>query len=211
MFDPYRKWLGIPEDQRPPTHYQLLGIAADEHDIDVIEAAVLRQSAFVRNFQSGQHAEEATKLLNEIAAARLCLVDRKKRAKYDAELRPKQADAPGAANKARDSGTLARAAPPAAGPQPGPAPAFDLDRLVMPAPRRAPAVGRRLPAVGARTTGRRSASQSTAGYLWQVPLLTIVVVIFVVIARLIGHFIAEQRALSNPPRIEQSLSEEEKQ
>jgi hypothetical protein len=29
-FDPYRKWLAIPEDSRPPTHYQLLGISPDE-------------------------------------------------------------------------------------------------------------------------------------------------------------------------------------
>lgn len=86
MFDPYRKWLGIPEDQRPPNHYQLLGIAPDEQDAEVIEAAVVRQSAFVRNFQSGKYGAEATRLLTEIAAARICLLDPGKRAAYDAEL-----------------------------------------------------------------------------------------------------------------------------
>ena len=25
-FDPYRIWLGIPADQQPPSHYQLLGV-----------------------------------------------------------------------------------------------------------------------------------------------------------------------------------------
>ena len=37
MFDPYHKWLGIPKDQRPPTHYQLLGISPTEQDREVIE------------------------------------------------------------------------------------------------------------------------------------------------------------------------------
>ena len=90
MFDPYRKWLGIPEDQRPPTHYQMLGISPDEHDSDVIEAAVVRQSAYVRNFQAGQLGEHAARILTEIAAARHCLLDAGRRAQYDAELRAKQ-------------------------------------------------------------------------------------------------------------------------
>jgi hypothetical protein len=155
MFDPYRKWLGIPEDQRPPTHYQLLGIAPDEQDIDVIEAAVLRQSAFVRNFQSGQHADDATRVLNEIAAARLCLVDRQKRAKYDADLRKKQAPKPvggrprDSESGIRDSQIGMRVTPPPATETPSRrAPTFDLDQLAIPAPRRAAAAGRRLPAVG---------------------------------------------------------------
>ncbi|MEX2118579.1 MAG: hypothetical protein WD847_03140 [Pirellulales bacterium] len=87
MFDPYRKWLGIPQDSRPPTHYQLLGISPDENDREVINAAVVRQSAYVRNFQSGQYAEEAARILNEIAAAQLCLINPARRAEYDAALR----------------------------------------------------------------------------------------------------------------------------
>jgi hypothetical protein len=97
MFDPYRKWLGVPEGQRPPTHYQLLGISPDERDPEVIDAAVLRQSAFVRNFQTGKYTAEATRLLTEIAAAKLCLIDPEKRARYDAELRAKEPEAGAAA------------------------------------------------------------------------------------------------------------------
>jgi hypothetical protein len=89
MFDPYRKWLGIPEDKRPPTHYQMLGISPDERDPDVIEAAVVRQSAYVRNFQAGQFGEHAARILTEIAAARHCLLDPTRRAQYDAELQAK--------------------------------------------------------------------------------------------------------------------------
>lgn len=94
MFDAYRKWLGIPAGQRPPTHYQLLGIAPDEQDCDVINAAVVRQSAFVRNFQTGEHGADAARLLNEIAAAKICLLDAAKRAQYDARLTPPAKPAP---------------------------------------------------------------------------------------------------------------------
>jgi hypothetical protein len=89
-FDPYRKWLGIPEDSRPPTHYQLLAIVPTEQDRDVIEMAVIRQSAFVRNYQKGPNSDAASQLLNEIAAAKACLLDPEKRAKYDAGLKPAQ-------------------------------------------------------------------------------------------------------------------------
>lgn len=200
MFDPYRKWLGIPEDQRPPTHYQLLGITPDEHDLDVIEAAVLRQSSFVRNFQAGQHAEEAARVLNEIAAARLCLVDRQKRAKYDAELR-KQAP-PTAAHPRAANSSPARYAEPgdrplAAAAAPAARPAIDLDQLLAPPPRRAAGGGRRTSA--APTLTRRRTSQGQAGYIWQVPLLTVILIILMLLARTIGRTIAEQRAQYSKP------------
>jgi hypothetical protein len=86
MFDPYRKWLGIPEESRPPTHYQLLGIAPGEQDPEVIDAAAQRQSAFVRTFQEGEHAEEATRILGEIAEACAVLLDPERRAAYDRQL-----------------------------------------------------------------------------------------------------------------------------
>lgn len=93
-FDPYRKWLGIPEGSRPPTHYQLLAIAPGEKDPDVINAAVVQRSAYVRNFQTGKFADDATRVLNEIAAAKACLLDSRKRAAYDADLKAKQPPPP---------------------------------------------------------------------------------------------------------------------
>lgn len=89
-FDPYHKWLGIPPNQRPPTFYQLLGLSPSEQDLDVIHAAVIRQSTYVRNFQAGPHGLEATRILNEIAEARAVLSDLEKRRKYDAELAVRQ-------------------------------------------------------------------------------------------------------------------------
>ncbi|HUY32108.1 MAG TPA: hypothetical protein VMV69_04950 [Pirellulales bacterium] len=93
MFDPYHKWLGIPAEFRPPTYYQLLGISPQEQDRDVIDAAVLRQSAYVRNFQSGRYGADATRILTEIAAAKLCLLNPIKRGQYDAELKRQRAEA----------------------------------------------------------------------------------------------------------------------
>lgn len=204
MFDPYRKWLGIPEDQRPPTHYQLLGISPDERDLDVIEAAVLRQSSFVRNFQTGPHAEAATQLLNEISAARLCLVNPQKRAKYDADLGRRQPAKPPSHSSARHSDLAIPilGAPPPAQPKPAPRqplPSVDLDRLLGPPPRRAAAPVRRRLASNRPAPGRRPAQHGPLGYVWQIPLLTVILVILMLFARTIGRTIAEQRAQRAPP------------
>jgi hypothetical protein len=86
MFDPYHKWLGIPEGQRPPTHYQLLGVDPDEDDPEVIEEMAVRQAAHVRTYQTGPHAAECTRLLNEIARARRVLLDPALRREHDAGL-----------------------------------------------------------------------------------------------------------------------------
>jgi hypothetical protein len=85
-FDPYHKWLGIPRDEQPPHHYRLLGIPTFEDDPQVIEAAAERQMAFLRKFQVGAYASDATRLLNEIARARLCLLKVERKAAYDARL-----------------------------------------------------------------------------------------------------------------------------
>ncbi|HWE40052.1 MAG TPA: hypothetical protein VG406_26105 [Isosphaeraceae bacterium] len=129
MFDPYHKWLGIPKDQRPPTFYQMLGIAPGERDRDVIEAAAIRQTAFVRNFQAGPHGKDAARILNELSLARITLLDDAKRRDYDARLAtiPSVPTLPGAA-----------AAAAAAVPEPAPAPT-ELEIQAQTAPRPAPA------------------------------------------------------------------------
>lgn len=91
MFDPYRKWLGIPEGQGPPTYYQLLGISRGESDLEVIHAAALRQIGYVRNFQAGPQAVECARLLGELARARAALSDSMLRVAYDATLPPPEA------------------------------------------------------------------------------------------------------------------------
>lgn len=86
MFDPYHKWLAIPRTQRPPTYYHLLGVAFSEDDPEVIAEAAIRQTSHVRTYQTGTHAQECTRLLNEIAQARSTLLNPEKRRRYDAGL-----------------------------------------------------------------------------------------------------------------------------
>lgn len=88
MFDPYHIWLGIPPKDQPPHHYRLLGIELFEAHADVIDAAATRQSAYLQSVATGEHRAESQRLLTEIAAARLCLLDPNRKAAYDAGLRP---------------------------------------------------------------------------------------------------------------------------
>jgi hypothetical protein len=86
MFNPYRDWLDIPSEQQPPTHYQLLGVAPNEADLEAIKEAALLQTTRVRMYQTGPQAEVCTRVLNEIAQARAILVNPKTRHEYDARL-----------------------------------------------------------------------------------------------------------------------------
>jgi len=86
-FDPYHKWLGISPEKQPPNLYQLLGVDEFEADPDVIESAADQRMAHVRTFQSGKQGKLSQKLLNEISAARVTLLNPDKRAAYDEKLR----------------------------------------------------------------------------------------------------------------------------
>ena len=86
-FDPYHKWLGIPPEDQPPTHYRLLGLRPFEADADVIQSAADQRMAHVRTYQAGTHGSLSQKILNELAAARVCLLRPDRKAAYDAELR----------------------------------------------------------------------------------------------------------------------------
>ena len=86
-FDPYRKWLGIPPHEQPPNHYRLLGIGLFESDADVIANAADRQMFHIRTYQSGPYADISQFVLNELSAARVCLLDPPRKAEYDQWLR----------------------------------------------------------------------------------------------------------------------------
>jgi hypothetical protein len=90
-FDPYYKWLGIPLKDRPPNHYRLLAIELFEADTDVISDAAEQRMAHVRSYQLGQYMALSQRILNELAAARACLLDPQTKAKYDRALRAKLA------------------------------------------------------------------------------------------------------------------------
>jgi hypothetical protein len=85
-FDPYLQWLGISDPKRPPNHYRLLGLDRFESDCEVIQNAADRQMTHVRRFQGGKHTAESQRLLNELASAKVCLLNAEKKAIYDASL-----------------------------------------------------------------------------------------------------------------------------
>lgn len=86
-FDPYRKWLGIPAQDQPPHHYRLLGLELFEADADVISNAVDGRMTQIKTFQAGKYSAYSQKILNEIAAARVCLLNAAKKEEYDRQLR----------------------------------------------------------------------------------------------------------------------------
>jgi hypothetical protein len=86
-FDPYLKWLGIPPEEQPPTHYRLLAIPAYTADPEVIENAADQTMAHLRGVQIGQRAEVAQSLLNQVAMAKVCLLNPTQRAAYDSALK----------------------------------------------------------------------------------------------------------------------------
>src|SRR5688572_40282 len=86
-FDPYLSWLGIRDPRRPPHHYRLLGLEAFESDADVIQNAADRQMSHVRSFQTGPNSSLSQKLLNELSAAKVCLLNTDRKARYDEQLK----------------------------------------------------------------------------------------------------------------------------
>jgi cytoskeletal protein RodZ len=86
-FDPYHEWLGIPASEQPPHHYRLLGIVLFEDNSKVIENAADQRMAHVRTYQLGKYSDLSQKLLNELATAKICLLNPEKKAVYDQQLR----------------------------------------------------------------------------------------------------------------------------
>ena len=88
-FDPYYKWFGIPPKDQPPHHYRLLGIELFESDKEVIDAAANRQMTYLQEIVDGDNVELSQRLLNEISAARVCLLSPQTKAAYDRQLKAK--------------------------------------------------------------------------------------------------------------------------
>jgi len=86
-FDPYYTWLAIPPEEQPPDYYRLLGVPRFESNPEVITHAADQRSKHLRTFQTGKHWRLSQKLLNEVTAAKLCLLNPEKKAKYDEQLR----------------------------------------------------------------------------------------------------------------------------
>lgn len=113
-FDPYFNWLGIEPHERPLDHYRLLGLATFENRREVIQAAADQRMGYIRSFQSGPRVSFTQKLLNELATAKLCLLDAQAKSAYDAALHARLF--PPAPPPIQADATLEPPAPPAPSP-----------------------------------------------------------------------------------------------
>jgi len=124
LFDPYYNWLAIPPREQPPDHYRLLGLPRYEENPNVISNAMDQRSAYLRTLQTGKHAADSQRLLNEVAAAAGCLLNVERKAAYDRQLRDEEAQRPQPARAAPEFDLATRPAlkpqyPASLLPQPG--------------------------------------------------------------------------------------------
>ena len=86
-FDPLESWFKIPPAEQPPNHYRLLGIGLYESDRAVIDDAVEQRATFLQDITDGPNIADAQKILNDVAAARVCLMDPALKQEYDSALK----------------------------------------------------------------------------------------------------------------------------
>ena len=103
-FDPYLELLGIPKSQQPPNAYRLLGIPDFTSNKQVIANGASRQLQFLRRVGGEQYLDAVQQILNEIARARILLLDDQKRTAYDKTIRKGNTNAN--TNRAGNSGEL---------------------------------------------------------------------------------------------------------
>ena len=84
--DVYKEWLGIPEGERPPDHYQLLRLLQFEDAPEKIRGNYKKLNTHVRKYATGQYSVRSQELLNELAKAMLCLTDVERKREYDLSL-----------------------------------------------------------------------------------------------------------------------------
>ena len=68
-------------------NYALLAVEPFEDNPDVIDSAADQRMAELRSFQAAEHGTLSQKLINEVAAAKICLLNPAKKAAYDRKLR----------------------------------------------------------------------------------------------------------------------------
>ncbi|MEK6233957.1 MAG: hypothetical protein N2C14_04535, partial [Planctomycetales bacterium] len=108
-FDPHYEWLGIRPEERPITHYRLLGIANQEDNLNVIQEAADRQMAHLKSHQAGKYSKQSQQLLNEVAKACQTLLQPESKKAYDQQL--KSSSAKPAPSKPTPSEPAVQAAP----------------------------------------------------------------------------------------------------
>lgn len=82
----YKDWLGIPDGEGHPDHYQLLRLVKFEDDVEKIRNNYKKLNGHVRKYAAGKHSVRSQELLNELAKAMLCLTDTERKREYDVSL-----------------------------------------------------------------------------------------------------------------------------
>ncbi len=106
-FDPYLELLKLQTTDRPPDHYALLGLPRFESDRSRIDEAAGERMSLLQEFANSEHLDASQKLLNEVSAARRCLLNETKKIAYDEDLRSRQrraASSPSRKGKQKPSG-----------------------------------------------------------------------------------------------------------
>jgi len=83
--DSYSEWLGVTTPDRPPNHYQLLGLEESESSRERIEEAARRQIEKLRQHERGDPSERETaeRLLLEVQRAQYVLTHPQRKDEYD--------------------------------------------------------------------------------------------------------------------------------
>lgn len=82
----YKKFLGIEPHEEVPTYYELMGIASDEQDTEVIEKAYKTQIRKLQQIRTSKDAGFIEFLKEEMRTARRVLTKPEKRKEYDQSL-----------------------------------------------------------------------------------------------------------------------------
>ncbi|MBC8872542.1 MAG: AAA family ATPase [Planctomycetes bacterium] len=85
-FNPYHEWLGLSAEIRRPNYYELLGLRSLENDQEIIKQAADQRAGWLEELLPGEHGLMARRILDEIAAARSCLLNAQAKADYDQQL-----------------------------------------------------------------------------------------------------------------------------
>ncbi len=110
-FDPYRELLDIKSPERPPNHYELLGIDLFEGNRVKIDNAAGERMSRLQELANSKHMDASQQLLNEVSAARRCLLDETKKNAYDEDIRTKQKRANSSGSKTGRGGKKRRGKP----------------------------------------------------------------------------------------------------
>lgn len=87
--DAYRELLGIETPNRPPHHYALLGLELFESDRQKIDDAAAERMGKLQDVANSELIDQSQRLLNELSAARRCLLNAVQKVAYDEALRTK--------------------------------------------------------------------------------------------------------------------------